>query len=68
MQWYVVCSQWTLKLILTGKKPCKGTKIEKGTLRLGVWVEIQGHGSFKWKHWGCELFQVSCGADANIKV
>lgn len=37
-----------------GKKPCKGTKIAKGEARLGVWVEIQGHGSFKWRHWGCE--------------
>ena len=25
----------------------------KGELRLGTWVEILGHGSFKWRHWGC---------------
>jgi hypothetical protein len=34
-------------------KVCKenGTKIQKGELRLGTWVEIQDHGSWRWKHW-----------------
>ncbi|ORY24675.1 hypothetical protein BCR39DRAFT_546121 [Naematelia encephala] len=41
-----------------GRKPCKGSKIEKGTLRLGTWVEIQGHGAFKWRHWGCTTPEV----------
>lgn len=39
----------------SGKIPCKGTKIEKGDLRMGTWVEIKGNGSFKWRHWGCVL-------------
>ncbi|OCF32768.1 hypothetical protein I316_05403 [Kwoniella heveanensis BCC8398] len=46
-----------------GPKPCKGTKIGKGELRLGVWVEVMGNGSFKWKHWGC----VSEKVISNIK-
>lgn len=37
-----------------GPKPCHGTKIAKGELRLGVWVAFQDRGSFKWRHWGCE--------------
>jgi len=36
---------------------CKanGVKIKKGELRFGSWLEIPGvgHGSWKWKHWGC---------------
>jgi hypothetical protein len=32
---------------------CKkaGTKIDKGELRMGVWVEFKEGGSYKWKHW-----------------
>jgi hypothetical protein len=32
---------------------CKaeGRKIEKGAMRFGTWVEIQEHGSWRWKHW-----------------
>ncbi|WVO19689.1 uncharacterized protein IAS62_000979 [Cryptococcus decagattii] len=41
-----------------GRKPCNGTKIGKGELRLGVWVEIHGNGSFKWRHWGCTTPEV----------
>ncbi|GFZ43305.1 hypothetical protein JCM24511_01025 [Saitozyma sp. JCM 24511] len=41
-----------------GQKPCKGTKIAKGEFRIGVWVEFQGHGSFKWRHWGCTTEKV----------
>ncbi|KAH9816217.1 hypothetical protein DFH28DRAFT_219246 [Melampsora americana] len=36
-----------------GKKPCKGTKIPKGEIRVGAWVVFREHGSFKWRHWGC---------------
>ncbi|CRK35064.1 hypothetical protein BN1723_018649, partial [Verticillium longisporum] len=34
---------------------CKATatKCLKGQLRFGTWTEIQDHGSFRWKHWGC---------------
>ena len=39
--------------LTAGKEPCKKTKIAKGSLRLGVWVEMMGNGSFKWRHWGC---------------
>ncbi|KAK0613104.1 poly polymerase and DNA-ligase Zn-finger region-domain-containing protein [Bombardia bombarda] len=36
-------------------KNCKdaAVKIKKGELRLGTWVEIQEHGSWAWRHWGC---------------
>ncbi|KAF7900067.1 hypothetical protein EAF00_004403 [Botryotinia globosa] len=36
-------------------KECKdrGIKIQKNELRLGTWVEIQEHGGWQWKHWGC---------------
>ncbi|TGO32629.1 hypothetical protein BHYA_0300g00010 [Botrytis hyacinthi] len=36
-------------------KECKdnGVKIQKNELRLGTWVEIQEHGGWQWKHWGC---------------
>lgn len=40
---------------MIGQKPCKGSKIDKGTLRLGAWVEFKDRGSFKWRHWGCKL-------------
>lgn len=36
-----------------GPKPCNGTKILKGELRLGTLVEIQGSQTFQWRHWGC---------------
>ncbi|KAI9047017.1 hypothetical protein LZ554_009091 [Drepanopeziza brunnea f. sp. 'monogermtubi'] len=34
---------------------CKAakTKIDKDELRLGVWVSIRDHASWKWRHWGC---------------
>ncbi|THV46888.1 hypothetical protein BGAL_0352g00090 [Botrytis galanthina] len=36
-------------------KECKdnGVKIQKNELRLGTWVEIQEHGGWQWRHWGC---------------
>ncbi|KAF9508129.1 hypothetical protein BS47DRAFT_1303166 [Hydnum rufescens UP504] len=36
-----------------GPKPCKGTKIQKGELRMGVVVDFRGHSTFQWRHWGC---------------
>ncbi|SPO21660.1 uncharacterized protein UTRI_01144_B [Ustilago trichophora] len=36
-----------------GPKPCLGTKILKGELRLGTLVEIQGSQSFSYRHFGC---------------
>jgi serine/threonine-protein kinase ATR len=32
---------------------CKAAavKIMKGELRVGVWVTIEDHGSWRWKHW-----------------
>lgn len=53
-------------LTRTGPKPCgKPNKIDKGTLRLGVYVTIPSldQSSWKWKHWGCELL----GIDIAIK-
>ncbi|PHH59165.1 hypothetical protein CDD82_2535 [Ophiocordyceps australis] len=34
---------------------CKSNqvKILKDELRFGTWVDIQGNGSWSWKHWGC---------------
>lgn len=34
---------------------CKSNaaKCLKGTLRFGTWTEIQEHGGWRWKHWGC---------------
>ncbi|TFK97941.1 hypothetical protein BDV98DRAFT_613935 [Pterulicium gracile] len=36
-----------------GPKPCSGAPILKGALRMGTLVEIAGHSSFQWRHWGC---------------
>uniref|UniRef100_V5ET49 PARP-type domain-containing protein n=2 Tax=Kalmanozyma brasiliensis (strain GHG001) TaxID=1365824 RepID=V5ET49_KALBG len=41
-----------------GAKPCKGTKIKKGEMRLGTLVEIQGNQSFAYRHYGCITSQV----------
>ena len=49
----------------SGKKPCKGTKIDKNQLRLGTWVVIRDRGAFKWRHWGCEYCRYhSCRSDS----
>ncbi|KAI5810866.1 hypothetical protein BZA77DRAFT_254168, partial [Pyronema omphalodes] len=47
----------------TNKAKCKSTVcdksvITKGDVRLGTWVEIKGHGSFQWRHWGCVTAKV----------
>ncbi|UKZ95444.1 uncharacterized protein TrAFT101_010288 [Trichoderma asperellum] len=50
---------------------CKkeAVKIQKGEIRFGSWVEIQEHGSWSWKHWGCVSgaqiagLQELCGGD-----
>ncbi|EQL03334.1 zinc finger domain-containing protein [Ophiocordyceps sinensis CO18] len=36
-------------------KVCKdnAVKIAKGEIRFGSWVEVNEHGSWHWKHWGC---------------
>lgn len=36
-----------------GAKPCAGTPIPKGTLRMGSVVDIRGNTNFAWRHWGC---------------
>ncbi|ORY80258.1 poly polymerase and DNA-ligase Zn-finger region-domain-containing protein [Leucosporidium creatinivorum] len=43
------------RAVCNGRQPCKGTKIAKGELRLGVWVDFGSEygGSFKFHHWGC---------------
>ncbi|KZV91544.1 zf-PARP-domain-containing protein [Exidia glandulosa HHB12029] len=41
-----------------GPKPCSGSPIEKGSLRLGTLVDMQGRTSFTWKHWGCVTAKV----------
>ncbi|PCH44734.1 zf-PARP-domain-containing protein [Wolfiporia cocos MD-104 SS10] len=37
----------------TGPKPCKGTALGKGELRVGSLVDFRGNTSFQWRHWGC---------------
>ncbi|KAF8594934.1 zf-PARP-domain-containing protein, partial [Ceratobasidium sp. AG-I] len=37
----------------SGPKPCSGTLIKKGELRMGSLVDVHGNKSFKWRHWGC---------------
>ncbi|KAJ7367800.1 hypothetical protein DFH08DRAFT_5992 [Mycena albidolilacea] len=36
-----------------GAKPCNGTTIGKGELRLGTLVEVMGKTSFAWRHYYC---------------
>ncbi|KZT52628.1 zf-PARP-domain-containing protein [Calocera cornea HHB12733] len=36
-----------------GPKPCSGTPIAKGLMRIGTLVDIQGHQAFQWRHFGC---------------
>jgi len=36
-----------------GPKPCAGTAIGKGELRVGSLVDFKGNTSFSWRHWGC---------------
>lgn len=36
-----------------GPKPCNGTVLEKGVLKLGSVVDFRGHTSMSWRHWGC---------------
>ncbi|KAH9000776.1 hypothetical protein EDB86DRAFT_451499 [Lactarius hatsudake] len=36
-----------------GPKPCNGTVLDKGTLKLGSMADYRGHPSFAWRHWGC---------------
>jgi len=41
-----------------GPKPCNGTKLVKGTLRLGVVREFRGHPSWIYRHYGCTTKKV----------
>ncbi|KAG5974805.1 hypothetical protein E4U58_002480 [Claviceps cyperi] len=52
--------QYRVELSGNNRAGCKDSicskekiKITKGELRFGTWVEIQNHGSWSWKHWGC---------------
>ncbi|KAK7684965.1 hypothetical protein QCA50_011800 [Cerrena zonata] len=36
-----------------GPKPCAGTKIVKGELRLAALVDFRGNTSWAYRHWGC---------------
>jgi len=36
-----------------GPKPCNGTPIGKGELRLGSLVDFRGNNSWAWRRWGC---------------
>ncbi|EED79466.1 predicted protein [Postia placenta Mad-698-R] len=39
--------------VCKGPKPCNGTKITKGELRLGSVVDFRGNTTMVWRHWGC---------------
>ncbi|KAH8102246.1 zf-PARP-domain-containing protein [Cristinia sonorae] len=41
-----------------GPKPCQGSPIEKGQLRVGSLVDFQGNTSFAWRHWGCTTSKI----------
>ncbi|KAE9385229.1 zf-PARP-domain-containing protein [Gymnopus androsaceus JB14] len=47
-----------------GRKPCGGTVIHQGSLRLGCTVEFNGKECFAWRHWGCTTTKVI----ANMKA
>lgn len=36
-----------------GPKPCSGTAILKGEMRLGSVIDVRGATSYVWRHWGC---------------
>ncbi|KAG9074557.1 hypothetical protein FS749_013863, partial [Ceratobasidium sp. UAMH 11750] len=44
-----------------GPKPCSGTAIAKGELRMGTLVSMSGRTSFKWRHWGCVTDRILSG-------
>ncbi|KAJ3535013.1 hypothetical protein NM688_g7039 [Phlebia brevispora] len=41
-----------------GPKPCAGTPIGKGELRVGSTVDFRGNTTFAWRHWGCVTAKV----------
>ncbi|KIM33089.1 hypothetical protein M408DRAFT_326744 [Serendipita vermifera MAFF 305830] len=43
----------TARAMCKGPKPCNGTKLEKGTLRLGVVSDFRGHPTTSYRHYGC---------------
>ncbi|QPG96302.1 hypothetical protein C2857_003798 [Epichloe festucae Fl1] len=52
--------QYRVEISPNNRATCKDTvckkeqvKITKGEIRFGSWVEVQEHGSWSWKHWGC---------------
>lgn len=52
--------QYRVEISPNNRATCKDTvckkeqvKITKGEIRFGSWIEIQEHGSWSWKHWGC---------------
>ena len=47
---------------------CKkeGIKIQKGELRLGVFVTIKENQSWRWKHWGCTTPKVIANINETI--
>ncbi|KAE9391499.1 zf-PARP-domain-containing protein [Gymnopus androsaceus JB14] len=53
----------TSRVKCKGPKPCAGTIIQIGSLRLGCTVEFNGRASFAWRHWGC----VTTNLISNIK-
>ncbi|KAG2353537.1 hypothetical protein BDR07DRAFT_702010 [Suillus spraguei] len=41
-----------------GPKPCAGSPITKGELRVGSVVDFRGNTSYAWRHWGCTTAKI----------
>ncbi|KAG2068407.1 zf-PARP-domain-containing protein [Suillus decipiens] len=41
-----------------GPKPCAGSPIAKGELRVGSVVDFRGNTSYAWRHWGCTTAKI----------
>lgn len=50
-----------------GPKPCAGSTIGKGELRLGSIVDFRGNTSFAWRHWGCTTPKIISNMKASFE-
>jgi hypothetical protein len=49
-----------------GPKPCAGSAIPKGALRLGTLVDFRGKQAFSWRHWGCTTEKMITNIKAKV--
>jgi len=60
----------TGRAMCKGPKPCNGTKLEKGTFRLGVVSDFRGHPTTSYRHYGCitkKVWQNMKGVYSNVE-